>query len=152
MSLEKPDEPAWLERVFAPPARRLTLLREVWPVVVGPELAARTEVLGLEGDTLRVRVQGPTWQRALHRLQRDLLIRLRRVTGRLAPRRLGYLQGAVADVRPPEPVATPDPPVPEAVAEAARVIPDPEIRGRFERSAAAYVARFARAERKRPHA
>ncbi len=152
MVLERPDEPAWLERAFAAPARRLTLLREVWPVVVGAELAARTEVLGLEGDTLRVRVAGPGWQRALHRLQRDLLIRLRRTTGRLAPRRIGYLQGAVADSRPPQPDANPDPPLPPAVAEAARAIPDPELRGRFERSAAAYVARFARAERKRPHA
>jgi Dna[CI] antecedent, DciA len=80
-------------RLFgASPARTLALLQAVWPQVVGPELARRTEVVGVEGGTLRVRVPDASWRKVLHRMQPQILGRLHEMTGDLAPRRMGFLE------------------------------------------------------------
>ena len=68
------------------------LLRAAWPGVVGPELARRTEVVSLDGTTLRVRVPDAGWQKVLHRMRGDILSRLFDVAGELAPRRLGFVE------------------------------------------------------------
>jgi len=82
--------------------RALVLLRAAWPGVVGPELARRTEVVSLDGTTLRVRVPDAGWQKVLHRMRGDILARLSDVAGELAPRRLGF-------VEPPRLRGTPNP-------------------------------------------
>jgi hypothetical protein len=134
-------------RLFArgtPPA--LALLKAAWPAAVGPELARRTEVLALEGTALRVKVPDVRWRKVLHRMQPEILARLRAVAGELAPRRLGFSEGGPEI---PEAPAVPapfehPPALPDSVAAAARAIDDPEIRARFERSAALYLGVFRR--------
>ena len=81
-------------RLFgASPARTLALLEAAWPLAVGPELAWRTEVLGIEGGTLRVRVPDARWRKVLHRMQPQILAHLREIAGDLAPRRMGFVEG-----------------------------------------------------------
>jgi hypothetical protein len=81
-------------RLFgASPARTLALIEAAWPLAVGPELARRTEVLGIEGGTLRVRVPDAGWRKVLHRMQPQILGLLREIAGDLAPRRMGFVDG-----------------------------------------------------------
>ncbi|PYQ22807.1 MAG: hypothetical protein DMF81_10980, partial [Acidobacteria bacterium] len=68
-------------RIFRLPAARLALLKSAWPLAVGPELARRTEVLAVEGRTLRVRVPDTGWRKVLHRMQPQIVARLRGVAG-----------------------------------------------------------------------
>ena len=85
-------------RLFgASPARTLALLEAAWPLAVGPELARRTEVLGIEGTTLRVRVPDAGWRKVLHRMQPQILAHLREIAGDLAPRRMGFVEGGMTD-------------------------------------------------------
>jgi len=84
----------------ASPARTLALLEAAWPLAVGPELARRTEVLGIERGTLRVRVPDAGWRKVLHRMQPQILSHLREIAGDLAPRRMGFVEGGLA-VEPP---------------------------------------------------
>jgi hypothetical protein len=85
-------------RLFgASPARTLALLEAAWPLAVGPELARRTEVLGIEGTTLRVRVPDAGWRKVLHRMQPQILAHLREIAGDLAPRRMGFVEGGTTD-------------------------------------------------------
>jgi hypothetical protein len=81
----------------ASPARTLALLEAAWPLAVGPELARRTEVLGIEGGTLRVRVPDAGWRKVLHRMQPQILGHLREIAGDLAPRRMGFVEGGLSD-------------------------------------------------------
>src|SRR4051794_36926337 len=78
------------------PIPTLALVRAAWPRVVGPDVARRTEVLAIEGSTLRLRVPDAGWRKVLHRMQGDILRRMREVAGSLAPRRLGFTEGPVA--------------------------------------------------------
>ena len=85
-------------RLFgASPARTLALIEAAWPLAVGPELARRTEVLGIEGGTLRVRVPDAGWRKVLHRMQPQILGHLREIAGDLAPRRMGFVEGGLTD-------------------------------------------------------
>src|SRR5678815_2906688 len=87
-------------RLFgASPARTLALLEAAWPLAVGPELARRTEVLGIEGGTLRVRVPDAGWRKVLHRMQPQILAHLREIAGDLAPRRMGFVDGGLSNQR-----------------------------------------------------
>jgi hypothetical protein len=168
MGLSRAGGSASVASVFARGTpQALALLRAAWPAAVGPELARRTEVLALEGSALRIRVPDLRWRKVLHRMQPEILERLRRVAGELAPRRLGFSECPAWRPEPdPEPFdgmrssALSPPPMwggergggsmneapaaalPDGVASAARAIEDPEIRSRFERSAARYLTRF----------
>lgn len=124
------------------PVHLLTLVQAVWPVAVGDSVAQRTRVEGLSGQTLRVRVPDAAWRRTLHRMQPQVLARLRDLLGEAAPRRLGFSEGGlvVAEPPPPPPAPAPLPPLPGAVEEAAARITDPEIRALFEASAARALA------------
>jgi hypothetical protein len=85
-------------RLFgASPARTLALLEAAWPLAVGPELAWRTEVLGIEGGTLRVRVPDARWRKVLHRMQPQILAHLREIAGDLAPKRMGFVEGGLTN-------------------------------------------------------
>ncbi len=144
--MDTPRDPDFAARLFGTrPEHALALLRAAWPAAVGPELARRTEVVALDRGLLRIKVPDAGWQKNLQRIRADILSRLRRVAGGTAPYALGFVVGPVAPGPEPVPPAPPGPPprVPPALAEAARSIPDAEIRARFEAAAARYLARFA---------
>ncbi len=124
------------------PVHLLTLVQAVWPVAVGDSVARRTRVEGLSGQTLRVRVPDAAWRRTLHRMQPQVLARLRDLLGEAAPRRLGFSEGGlvVTEPTPPPPPAGPPPPLPGVVEQAAARIADAEIRALFEASAARALA------------
>lgn len=123
------------------PATSLALLRAAWPHAVGKEIARRTEVLAMRGRTLLVRVPDAGWQKVLHRMEPEILGRMKRVAEDLAPLRLGFSQGPIvdSDPRPPTPPKTDPSPVPAEIATAAAAIDDPELRARFLGAAALYL-------------
>jgi hypothetical protein len=125
----------------------LELLRASWPHAVGPDLSRRTEVVAVEGATLRIRVPDAGWRRVLHHMQPEILARLGQVAGTLAPRRLGFVEGRIAEPPPAAPgaraVAAPTP-CPARVAEEAAAITDPELRAKFLETAGRYLARSTR--------
>jgi hypothetical protein len=131
-------------RLFAPGSRAAAaLVGAAWPRAVGPELGGRTEVVGLEAGTLRVRVPDARWRIVLHRMRHDILARLRETAGPAAPVRLGFVEGPVAPpkarVEAPAPGGRPAPP---SLVAAAAAIEDAALRARFLESAARYLDRF----------
>ena len=145
--MDRTRDPDLATRLFGSrPEHTLALLRAAWPAAVGADLARRTEVVAFDRGVLRVKVPDARWQRSLQRMRGEILARLRSVAGGAAPRSLGFVAGPVAEppAPAPPPEAAPPLPAPEAVAEAARAIPDPEMRARFLASAARYFARFRR--------
>ena len=113
----------------------------MWPHVVGAGVARNSAPVGLRRDVLVVRVTDARWRRALHRMQRDIIVKMRdRIGPVLSPARLGFLEGQVA-APPAEPPwqATPPADPPAAVAVAAEAIDDPELRAMFLRTAGRYL-------------
>jgi hypothetical protein len=144
--LERSSPAAAVSHLFAAtPERRLTLLRAVWPAVVGHDLARRSDVVALDRGVMRVRVPDAAWRRVLLRMRPEILARLARLAGAAAPRRMAFVEGAVAVAPEPEKVPPPAPPPapPALVADAAEAIPDPELRARFVAAASRYLSRFA---------
>ncbi len=92
------------------PERVRALMRAAWPLAVGPELSRRTEVLGIERGTLRIRVPDARWRTVLHGMQPDILRRLREIAGSLAPWRIGFVEGGMKDADPLPPPAVPGEP------------------------------------------
>jgi hypothetical protein len=125
--------------------RSLLLLRACWPLAVGARLARRTTPIGLEAQSLIVRVPDARWRKILHRLRREILQRLREVAGARAPHTLGFALAPPGEPEPPaepaaaEPAAAADPP--RELVRAAQAIADPELRALFLRSSAGYLAR-----------
>jgi hypothetical protein len=135
-------------RLFPPGSERAVhLCRAAWPRAVGEELARRTEVLALEGRTLRVLVPDGGWRRVLHRMEREILSRLREVVGGMGPTRIGFTEGFVppppAGARAPRATVGPLEPS-AAVQEGAEAISDPELRSAFLEVAARYLERSRR--------
>lgn len=129
-------------RIFRTAPARLALLKSAWTHAVGPELARRTEVLALEGRTLRVRVPDAGWRKVLHRMQPQILARLHEIAGSLAPGRLGFSEGQVTAAPEPEPpVRQRAKTNVEEIAAAAREIADPDLRQAFVSAATRYLAR-----------
>jgi hypothetical protein len=149
MRFERASGPDLAARLFGrSAARTLELLRAAWPKAVGEDLARRTEVVAVEGATLRIRVPDARWRGVLHRMQGDILARLREVAGTLAPRRLGFMEGVPAAAAPaarPAAAAAAAPaapaPCPPAIVHEAAAIADDEVRDRFVQTAARYLAR-----------
>jgi hypothetical protein len=124
------------------PERVAALLRAAWPLAVGAELGRRTEVLGVEKGTLRIRVPDARWRLVLHRMQPDILRRLREIAGSLAPWRIGFVDGGIADPAPtPAPVPAAPPSGTPALSASAAGIADEDIRRSFLATAARYLAR-----------
>jgi hypothetical protein len=149
MGFERASAPGLAARLFGRDgARAVAVLRAAWPRAVGPDLARRTEILALEGVTLRVRVPDARWRGVLHRMQPEILARLGELAGSLAPRRLGFVEGGIAALpaRPADEGVPADAAAvcPPAVASEAAAIADPELRERFLDSAARYLARARR--------
>ena len=145
MSLVRPAAVDLAVRLFGgSPERTLALLRAAWPLAVGPELARRTEVVAIEGTTLRIKVADATWRKALLKIRGPLHGRLRRVAGDLAPARLAFCEGPVSSPPQPPTVAPIDRPAdpPSAqLAAAAQGIDDAVVRAQFLESATRYLAR-----------
>jgi Dna[CI] antecedent DciA-like protein len=146
MALKPVASPGLGARLFAPGTPAETaLLCAAWPLAVGADLGQRTEVIGIENGTLRVRVPDARWRKVLHRMRREILVRLRATAGPSAPYRLGFVEGPLSFV-PAAPVeAKPAPPPsepPPSVVGAAAAIQDPALRARFLESAARYLDRF----------
>jgi hypothetical protein len=118
-------------------------MRAAWPLAVGPELSRRTEVLGIERGTLRIRVPDARWRTVLHGMQPDILRRLREIAGSLAPWRIGYVEGGMkgADPLPPPEVPVRPPDLAAEVAGRVAEIEDEEIRRRFLATATRSLAR-----------
>jgi predicted nucleic acid-binding Zn ribbon protein len=55
--------------------------RAIWPEAVGKVIAAHTSRVKLVRTTLVVEVEDATWQRQLHTLSRQILARIRKLTG-----------------------------------------------------------------------
>src|SRR5262245_44184511 len=149
MAMDRVSGREWAARLFgASPARTLALLQAAWPLAVGPELARRTEVVGIENRTLRVRVPDVSWRKVLHRVAPQILARLREIAGEeLTPHRMGFLDGGVATMDTPMPSPPPrDAAVPPAIAGIASAIPDAEMRARFASVAARYLSRSTRSK------
>ena len=131
-------------RLFEAEPARLALIKSAWPFAVGPELARRTEVLALEGRTLRVRVPDAGWRKALHRMQPRIVARLRTIAGPLGPSRLGFSEGQVA-VPAARPAASaeggPPAPLDPEVTSAAERIADAALRREFLAAATRYLSR-----------
>ena len=52
-------------------------LLAMWPAVVGPDIAARTEARRIERGVLHVHVDHGAWMQELHFVEKDLLRKLR---------------------------------------------------------------------------
>lgn len=148
MGLSRATTTGLAARLFAPGTpQSLWLLRAAWPRAVGTELARRTEILAVEGTTLRVRVPDARWRKVLHRMQREILVHLSHIAGdRLTPQRMSFTEGPLAapEAAPAPPVAEaagPPPVAPASIVSEAQAIADTEIRERFLRTAASYLAR-----------
>ena len=49
----------------------------IWPTVVGPEIAARTEAMKIEKGVLYVYVEHPAWLQELHFMEKQICQKLR---------------------------------------------------------------------------
>jgi Dna[CI] antecedent DciA-like protein len=144
VALTRAGAPDTAARLFGgAPERVRALMRAAWPLAVGPELSRRTEVLGVERGTLRVRVPDARWRIVLHGMQPDILRRLREIAGSLAPFRIGFVEGGMKDADPLPPPGPPREPadLPPEVVDRAAEIDDDEIRERFLATAARSLAR-----------
>lgn len=60
------------------------VFRAAWPLAVGKAIARHTSHLKLVRGTLVIEVQDAIWQKQLHTLSRQILERLRKLTGNAA--------------------------------------------------------------------
>ncbi len=70
---------------------------ELWPEIVGPQVAEHCRPKGLRGDVLELEVDSPVWSQQLQLRKTELLAKLADRLGPDAPRELrfqvGYLRG-----------------------------------------------------------
>jgi hypothetical protein len=139
-----------LPRFFAAAEpHRLAVLKALWPSITGDALANHSEVVGIQGDVMRVRADSAPWLKTLRDLKGTLVFRLQQAAGPLAPRGLAFVEGPISP-RPPrrktrervQPV--PIEALPPMVSQAAGRIPTVEGRAIYLRAAAAFQARFSR--------
>lgn len=142
MALQHATSPGEAAALFRIPEARLALVRAAWPHAVGPELARRTRVLGVDGSVLRVQVPDARWRKVLHRMQPTILGRIARVAGEAAPRRIGFIEAPIEEAEHSATdgeVAAVPLCVPELVERSATAIADPDLRRRFLETATRYL-------------
>jgi hypothetical protein len=142
-----------LPRFFAAAEpHRLAVLKALWPAIAGGALSNHSEVVGIQGDVMRIRADSASWLKTLRDLKGTLVLRLQKVAGPLAPRALAFVEGRVSSRTPrkkgrarliPVPLAA----LPEAISDSAKRIPTPEGRDVYLRAAASFKARFAAPKR-----
>jgi len=146
-SFFKDVTPASLPRFFAAAhPQRLAVLQALWPSITGDALANHSEVVGIQGDVMRVRADSASWLKTLRDLKGTLVHRLQHTAGPLAPRALAFVEGPIAP-RPPrrrahERHAPRIEDLRHAISQAAERIPTAEGREIYLRAAAAFQARF----------
>ncbi|MBK5256798.1 MAG: DUF721 domain-containing protein [Vicinamibacteria bacterium] len=126
---------------------RLAVLKALWPAITGDAIANHSEVVGIQGDVMRVRADSASWIRTLRDLRGGLVLRLQRTAGSLAPRGLAFVLGPVTPRKPrreigPRRTAPPVSALPPAIRDQAERIPSPEGRDAYLRAAVAFQARF----------
>jgi Dna[CI] antecedent, DciA len=144
VSLQTPSLPRFFS---AAEPHRLAVLKALWPAIAGEGVANHSEVVGIQGEVMRVRADTGSWLETMRDLKGVLVMRLQRAAGPLAPRALAFVEGPITrraprlKARPPlQPVDLVD--LPAAVRDAALKIPTPEGREVYLRAAAAFEARF----------
>ena len=144
MALSTPSLPRFFA---AAEPNRLAVLRALWPAIAGEAVANHTEVVGIQGEVMRVRADSASWLKTVRELTGTLILRLQRSAGPLAPRALAFVQGAVTGKIPRRtvravPVPIPVAELPEGVRAAAAQIPTEEGREIYLRAVAAFRGRF----------
>jgi hypothetical protein len=139
-----------LPRFFAAAEpHRLAVLKALWPIASGDALANHSEVVGIQGDVMRIRADSASWLKTLRDLKGTLILRLQGAAGAMAPRALSFVEGPLAERRPRKlrsrrrPV--PDTKLPAEIREAADRIPTPEGRNAYLRAVSAFQGRFGKA-------
>ena len=132
---------------------RLAVLKALWPTIVGEALANHSEVVGIQGDVMRVRADSASWLKTLRDLRGTLVLRLQGAAGPLAPRALAFVEGAVAPRttrrrRTLKVVPAQISDLPHLVRESASRVPTDEGREAYLRAATAFQARFGKADSK----
>src|SRR5712692_3339222 len=69
----------------------LTLIDGIWPRVIGPDLASRSQPVAWEGGTLTVAVPSEDWKDHLYLLASDLIPRVNEELGDLRLRHLAFV-------------------------------------------------------------
>jgi hypothetical protein len=137
-----------LPRFFsAAEPHRLAVLKALWPAIAGEAVSNHSEVVGIQGDVMRIRADSSSWLKTVRDLKGTLVLRLQRAAGPLAPRALAFVEGPVSP-RPsrrkvrsvPATPALSD--LPDAISAAAAKVPTEEGREIYLRAAAAFRARF----------
>lgn len=98
----------------------------LWPEIVGPDLAKRSEVTAIQGGTLLISVSGPAWAQELSYQKPQILARYRKLVGRDVVRDF-RTKDAQALRRPSSASASP-----QAAAELRAVSLTPDDRRRIE--------------------
>lgn len=112
----------------------------LWPEVAGEQLASRTWVSSVRGDTMFIVASSSVWAHQLQLMERDLLARLRQAAGQDCPvMRLRFRAGG----QPPaaEPGSGPQYPAPAAQRDPARRSPQDAATAVATQAAAARAAR-----------
>jgi hypothetical protein len=136
-----------LPRFFAAAEpHRLAVLKALWPAVTGETLANHSEVVGIQGDVMRIRADSGSWLKTLRDLKGTVIVRLQAAAGPLAPRALSFVEGPLTGRKPRKPrprhPLVPDTNLGDDIREAANRIPTPEGRDIYLRAAAAFKGRF----------
>jgi hypothetical protein len=143
LPLSSPSLPRFF--VAAEP-HRLAVLKALWPSISGATIANHSEVVGIQGDVMRIRVDSSSWLKTVRDFKGILILRLQGAAGPLAPRALAFVEGAVTGkIARPKPRRLEPVPVselPEQIRNAADRVPTPEGREAYLRAASAFRARF----------
>ena len=123
------------------------MLKALWPSITGEALANHSEVVGIQGDVMRVRADSASWLKTLRDLKGTLVYRLQQAAGPLAPRALAFVEGPITPKasrrKARERLASVAvDALPVAISEAANQIPTAEGREAYLRAATAFQARF----------
>ena len=144
MALSSPSLPRFFA---AAESNRLAVLKALWPAVAGEAMANHSEVVGIQGDVMRVRVDATSWLKTVRDLKGTLIVRLKSAAGDLAPRALAFVEGPIAPKSArrkartaPTRVSVSD--LPPSVAAAATQVPTEEGREVYLRAVTAFKSRF----------
>jgi hypothetical protein len=137
-----------LPRFFAAALpHRLAVLKAIWPAIAGEAISNHSEVVGIQGEVMRIKADSASWLKTVRDLKGTLILRLQRAAGPMAPRALAFVEGPVSP-KPPRRKASaplrsiPVGELPGAISKAAERIPTPEGRDAYLRAATAFRARF----------
>lgn len=128
------------------------MLKALWPAIAGEAVANHSDVVGIQGEVMRVRADSSSWLKTVRDLKGTLVLRYQAAAGPLAPRALAFVEGPVPrgaarrkarERMAPGRVSE----LPEAVRESAKTIPTPEGRKVYLRAAVAFQARFGTVKR-----